>query len=263
IRIARSPAIPRTAGSWVAVVGTRSSNRSARRPSCARAPLESTIRRPLLRRRRPGVGSRPSILPDPFRIRRGHVRGYRPVPNLAPLPGTVHPRNVAVAIAHGRCRRGCRGTGAGIGWSEMNSRPPGASPLPGIDGGEGADVLVAAMETAPAAIYVLSAASDEPVWANARARSLGASPDGMPVVDGRPVAEVLRSVLRSGLPETICGPLGTGGPASTLMVRPLRVGDGPGALVILESDEAATDTSLWPKRPDSVEQAQLSLLPPS
>jgi anti-sigma regulatory factor (Ser/Thr protein kinase) len=145
----------------------------------------------------------------------------------------------------------------------MNSRPPGPSPLPGIDGGEGADVLAAAMETAPAAIYVLSASSEEPVWANARARSLGASPDGMPVVDGRPVVEVLRSVLRSGLPETVCGPLGAGGPASTLMVRPLRVGDGPGALVILESDEAATDTSLWPKPPDSVEQAQLSLLPPS
>jgi anti-sigma regulatory factor (Ser/Thr protein kinase)/anti-anti-sigma regulatory factor len=145
----------------------------------------------------------------------------------------------------------------------MNSRPPGPSPLPGIDGGEGADVLAAAMETAPAAIYVLSASSDEPLWANARARSLGTSPDGMPVVDGRPVVEVLRSVLRSGLPETICGPLGTGGPASTLMVRPLRVGDGPGALVILESDEAATATSLWPKTPDSVEQAQLSLLPPS
>jgi anti-anti-sigma factor len=124
-------------------------------------------------------------------------------------------------------------------------------------------VLAAAMETAPAAIYVLSAAAAEPIWVNARARALGASRDDMPVVDGRAVAEVLQEVLRTGLPETVCGPLGAGGPIATLMVRPMRVGDGPGALVILESDDAATDTSLWPKPPDSVEQAQLSLLPPS
>ena len=49
---ARPVEVARTAGSWVAVVGTRSSSRSARRPSCARAPLESTMRRPLLRSRR-------------------------------------------------------------------------------------------------------------------------------------------------------------------------------------------------------------------
>jgi anti-anti-sigma factor len=119
------------------------------------------------------------------------------------------------------------------------------------------------METAPAAIYVLSAASDEPVWANARARTLGTSREELPVVDGRAVGEVLDAVLRSGRPETVCGPLGAGGPAATLMVRPLRVDDGAGALVILESDDAATDTSIWPRTPDSVQQAQMSLLPPS
>src|ERR687886_647671 len=57
MRMARSPAMARTAGSWVGVVGTRSSSRSARRPSCVRAPLESTIRRTLLilaSRPRPG-----------------------------------------------------------------------------------------------------------------------------------------------------------------------------------------------------------------
>src|SRR3712207_6412419 len=42
--MARSPAIARTAGSWVGVVGTRSSSRSARRPSWARALLGSAIR---------------------------------------------------------------------------------------------------------------------------------------------------------------------------------------------------------------------------
>ncbi|HET6392431.1 MAG TPA: SpoIIE family protein phosphatase [Blastococcus sp.] len=145
----------------------------------------------------------------------------------------------------------------------MNPTPSSPSPLPGRAGGEGANVLAAAMETAPAAIYVLSASADVPVWANARARALGTARAELPVVDGRPVVEVLASVFQTGVPETLCGPLGTGGPTSTLMVRPLRVGDGPGALVILESDDAATDTSLWPKVPDSVEQAQLSLLPPS
>ncbi len=124
-------------------------------------------------------------------------------------------------------------------------------------------MLAAAMETAPAAIYVLSAASDEPLWANARARALGTARSALPVVGGRPVAEVLDAVLRSGRPETVCGPLGAGGPAATLMVRPMRVDDGPGALVMVESDDAATDGSIWPKMPDSVEQAQMSLLPPS
>ncbi|WP_324273131.1 hypothetical protein [Blastococcus brunescens] len=49
-----------------------------------------------------------------------------------------------------------------------------------------------------------------------------------------------------------------------MMVRPLRVHDGPGAIVVVEPADAATDTSLWPTPPaGGVEQAQLSLLPPS
>ena len=44
----------------------------------------------------------------------------------------------------------------------------------------------------------------------------------------------------------------------------MRVAGGPGALLVLESEDAATDPTLWPKSPpDGVEQAQLSLLPPS
>jgi len=137
-------------------------------------------------------------------------------------------------------------------------------PLPDTAGDEGARVLVAAMESAPAAIYVLSAADTEPVWANARARNLGTRRDQLPVVDGRPVADVLDTVLRTGRPETVCGALGPGGPVATVMARPMRVADGRGALLVLESDDAATDTSVWPHLPaDGVEQAQLSLLPPS
>jgi len=144
----------------------------------------------------------------------------------------------------------------------MSTGPGSLPPAPGTAGDPGTAALVAAMEDAPAAIYCVGATA-EPVWANARARALGTHPADMPVVDGRPVADVVDDVLRTGQPETVCGPLGLDGPSATVMVRPLRVAGGRGALVILESDDAATDDSLWPKPTDVVQQAQLSLLPPS
>lgn len=145
--------------------------------------------------------------------------------------------------------------------------PPPPDPA-GDVGGPGLDmaaaVLVAAMESAPAAIYCLAAAGGAPVWANARARSLGIEAADLPVVDGRPVADVVDAVLRTGRTETVCGPMDSDGSAATVVVRPMRVAGGPGALLVLESDDVATDTSVWPKPPpDVVEQAQLSLLPPS
>jgi anti-anti-sigma factor len=119
------------------------------------------------------------------------------------------------------------------------------------------------MESAPAAIYCLTAAA-EPVWANARARALGTKWSGSPLIDGRSVADVVDDVLRTGRPETLYGPRGDHGTSATVVVRPMRVGGGPGVLLVLEPDETATDTSPWPKPPaDLVEQAQLSLLPPS
>jgi anti-anti-sigma factor len=125
-------------------------------------------------------------------------------------------------------------------------------------------VLLDAMESAPAAIYCLTAPDGEPVWANARARSLGVGVGSLPVVDGRPVADVVDAVLRTGRPETVRGPLGSDGPSTTVVVRPMRVAGGPGALLVVESEDAAIDPSIWPKPPpDGVEQAQLSLLPPS
>ena len=132
----------------------------------------------------------------------------------------------------------------------------------GLDGA--AAVLVAAMESAPAAIYCLAATGGTPVWANARARSLGADPGSLPFVDGRPVADLIDTVLRTGRTETISGTMGSDGKSATVVVRPMRVAGGPGALLVLESEDAATDPTLWPKSPpDGVEQAQLSLLPPS
>ncbi|WP_324273132.1 hypothetical protein [Blastococcus brunescens] len=72
-------------------------------------------------------------------------------------------------------------------------------------------MLVAALESAAAAIYLLSAGTPEPVWANARARELGTGRERLPVVDGRPVADLLDGVLRTGQPQTICGALDGGG----------------------------------------------------
>jgi anti-anti-sigma factor len=145
----------------------------------------------------------------------------------------------------------------------MSASPDIEPPLPGFVWDAGAAALVAAMESAPAAIYCL-AASAEPVWANARARVLGAGRGELPVVDGRPVADLFDEVLRSGRPLTVCGSIGDEGLSATVVVRPMRVAGGPGALLVLEADGPATDTSVWPKPPpDGVEQAQLSLLPPS
>ncbi|UOY02162.1 SpoIIE family protein phosphatase [Blastococcus sp. PRF04-17] len=144
----------------------------------------------------------------------------------------------------------------------MSTGPGSVPPLPGPAGEAGTAVLVAAMESAPAAIYCLSAAA-EPVWANARARALGTDPAAMPMIDGRKVGELVEAALRTGRPETVTGPLGPGGPRATAVVRPLRVAGGQGALLVLESEDVVADPSLWPRTADGVEQAQLSLLPPS
>lgn len=135
--------------------------------------------------------------------------------------------------------------------------------LPGPAGDAAVAALVTALESAPAAIYCLTAAA-EPVWANARARALGTERNALPLIDGRSVDDIVDSVLRTGLPETLCGPFGDEGTAATVVARPMRVDNGPGVLLVLEPDGTATDPTLWPKPPaDLVEQAQLSLLPPS
>jgi anti-anti-sigma factor len=118
------------------------------------------------------------------------------------------------------------------------------------------------MESAPAAIYCFTAAA-EPVWANARARALGTDRSTFPLIDGRSVADIVEDALRTGRPETLGGSLGDHGGLATVVVRPMRVAGGPGVLLVLEPDDAA-DMSQRPKPPaDMVEQAQLSLLPPS
>ena len=127
----------------------------------------------------------------------------------------------------------------------------------------GATALLAAMEDAPSAIFCFTASDAEPVWANVRARALAPRSEHLPTIDGRHVADVVERVLRSGRPETLTGPMGDGGPPATAVVRPLRIDGGPAALLVLEPDPPAGTTPAWPRRPDVVELAQLSLLPPS
>jgi anti-sigma regulatory factor (Ser/Thr protein kinase) len=120
------------------------------------------------------------------------------------------------------------------------------------------------METAPAAMFCLAAGSAEPVWANARGRALGTRRADLPLVDGRPITELVDEVLRTGHPETMSGHL-SGGSTATATVLPLQVAGGPGALVILDFDRLgdALSRSGGASHADVVEQAQLSLLPPS
>jgi anti-anti-sigma factor len=145
----------------------------------------------------------------------------------------------------------------------MSATPGFEPPAPGPAGDTAVAALVAALESAPAAIYCLSAEA-ETVWANARARALGTDRHELPFIDGRSLADVVDYALRTGRPETVSGPLGDHGTTATAIVRPMRVSGGRGVLVVLEPDDTPTDTSLWPKQStDIVEQAQLSLLPPS
>lgn len=117
------------------------------------------------------------------------------------------------------------------------------------------------MEEAPSAIFCVTAGDAEPIWANAQARALGRLRNDSPTIDGRPVADVVDQVLRTGRPITLTGPLGTDGGTATVVVRPLQVAGGPGALLVVEPDSSPAAGGSWPA--DVVEQAQHSLLPPS
>jgi serine phosphatase RsbU (regulator of sigma subunit)/anti-sigma regulatory factor (Ser/Thr protein kinase)/anti-anti-sigma regulatory factor len=118
------------------------------------------------------------------------------------------------------------------------------------------------MESAPAAIYCIT--GDTMVWANARGRALGTDRARFPLIDGRSVSDVVDSVLRTGRPETLSGRLGEAAAPGTVIARPMQVAGGPGVLLVLESEDGITEGAHWPKRSaDEVEQAQMSLLPPS
>jgi anti-anti-sigma factor len=141
--------------------------------------------------------------------------------------------------------------------SASQGSPP---PSPHAAGPEGAAVLLAAMEEAPAPIWCLLAGA-RTVWANAGARQLGTARDELPVVDGRPLADVIDAVIGTGRPETVSGALGVGGPAVTVALRAMRVAGQAGAVVVVEYDDPDAVPGTVPAV-DAVGAAQSSLLPP-
>ncbi len=137
-------------------------------------------------------------------------------------------------------------------------------PLPTTPGRADPSALLDAMENAPAAIYCLSASTQHAVWANAQARSLGTARADLPVLDGRPVADLVDVAMRTGRAETVWGRTSPDAPPTTVVLRPMRVAGGPGLLLVLERNGAGAETALWPEAlAGVVEQVQHSLLPPS
>ncbi|RBY98145.1 anti-anti-sigma factor [Blastococcus sp. TF02-8] len=115
--------------------------------------------------------------------------------------------------------------------------------------------MVAALDAAPHAVFLLRADTPVPVWLNARARELRDGADGLPEVAGRPVTDTVDAALRSGRPETVLGRLGAGGPRTSATARPLTVDGERAALLVLEEIDG--------NAADDLHRAQLSLLPPS
>src|SRR3954468_18761716 len=141
---------------------------------------------------------------------------------------------------------------------------PGSPPPAPPNGDAGSTALLAAMETAPAAVYFLTGPGCATVWANARARALGTAHADLPVVGGHPLADLVQAVVRTGHPETVQGTLAGAGTPATAVLRPMQVDDAPGVLLILESHDGVLESAPWPAgEADVVEKVQHSLLPPS
>ncbi len=142
----------------------------------------------------------------------------------------------------------------------QGSLPPG--PRPAVD--EGPAALVAALEEAPSAVWFITGPEQRTVWANARARTLGSELSDLPVIGGRPVADLVASVLRTGRSQTLTGVLDDGGPPVTVTVRPLAAGPDPGAVLVVEGAGGDGDVAPAAGPPaDGAGEAQHLLLPPS
>ena len=258
MRMARSPAIARTAGSCVGVMGTRSSSRSARRPSCARAPLESTIRRPLLRPGAPAL-SRPRRSIRARRARRSATgpRGLRR-PQGYPPPGpetcSAPPPRPASARLPGP--RACC-SAAGDDHQPRQSATPPAPP-----GRRAGPCLLAAMEDGAGRDLLPGRLGADRSGPTPGARRLGS---GRTSCRSSTVGRLRRRGRRGAAHRAArdaLRPLGDGGPAATVVVRAAAGGRRPGRPAVIEHDDAAPR----PWRPAgpraSSRQAQSSLLPP-
>ena len=141
--------------------------------------------------------------------------------------------------------------------ASQESPPSGRAP--GDDAGGAA--LVAALETASAAIWCLTGPALEPVWANARARALGTAPHDFASATGRRVAELADAVARTGRVDTVHGDPDPDGRAATVVLQPLDVHGRPGVLVVVEADRS--DGGRAGAEGDVVDRVQHSLLPPA
>jgi anti-anti-sigma factor len=139
---------------------------------------------------------------------------------------------------------------------------PSSGPAPVDDAGGAA--LVAALETASAAIWCLAGTALEPVWANARARALGTGPHDLVAVAGRRVTELAGSVARTGRAETVHGDPDPTGQAASVVLQPLEVQGQPGVLVVVEAERTGSGPAAAAvAAEDVVDQVQHSLLPPA
>src|SRR5215212_955753 len=129
----------------------------------------------------------------------------------------------------------------------MSATDGSVPPPPTVPGRADPSALLEAMENAPAAIYCLAAASPQPVWANARARSMGTGRGDLPVLDGRPVADLVDTALRTGRAETVWGRTSADAAPTTVVLRPMQVAGGPGVLLVLEEDGDRAGTAQWPE----------------
>jgi anti-anti-sigma factor len=142
-----------------------------------------------------------------------------------------------------------------------SQQSPPSGPVPVDDAGGAA--LVAAMETASAAVWCLAGPELEPVWANARARAVGTAPGDLALVVGSRVVELAGSVARSGRAETVHGDPGPDGQAATVVLQPLLVQGRPGVLLVVQADAAECGHAAAVAEGDVVDQVQHSLLPPA
>src|SRR5918997_2788660 len=142
-----------------------------------------------------------------------------------------------------------------------SQQSPPSGPVPVDDAGGAA--LVAAMETASAAVWCLAGPDLEPVWANARARAIGTAPGDLAPVVGSRVVELAGSVARSGRAETVHGDPGPDGLAATVVLQPLQVQGRPGVLLVVQTDAAECGHAAAVAEGDVVDQVQHALLPPA
>ncbi len=122
-----------------------------------------------------------------------------------------------------------------------------------------AELLLAALTAAPSAMWVVTA--DGVLWCNDRARATPAAGDGRPPrVGAHDLDALARTVTSEEGRRQFRGPLGgpeSGGQEVVAQLRRLDVGGAPATLVQLDPSTAGRDDV------DSVDRAQLALLPPS